>query len=416
MGKVASFYLFSKERESSCDLRGSISFDKKLFDENGLDAEYLLQSKELFSLKFWSDQEGCKHQITASASHKPPSSNILIFLYVIVNLIIYALNLYGSQNIIEKIKEDSNNACRYSLLIVETAVTQDFFLIVFNLMLSSMIGSKNFFFFIFFLYATLFAIWDNRVLVLIWKFQLHRREVTSQQFKTLIFCYQMKIYLFIILYTVLMWKFFLQPWLLLANAFILFPQIFHNIFSQISPEIDLSFLLCFSALKFVALFLLRGFNFGFIEIKTFPLHFFAGLFILSLQICFIYIQHNYGSKFFLPAFFCQGNSASFLSLKDYLKYLKNQDKSKETQDSENQSFIDDQSCPICLNPLTKFIDFDDSVSSQINNNFYKRLCKRNSGDKIIVTPCGHAFHPVCLLKWSEIRVECPCCRSGLTFE
>ena len=26
------------------------------------------------------------------------------------------------------------------------------------------------------------------------------------------------------------------------------------------------------------------------------------------------------------------------------------------------------------------------------------------------TPCGHKYHPKCLRKWMEIRMECPSCR------
>lgn len=29
------------------------------------------------------------------------------------------------------------------------------------------------------------------------------------------------------------------------------------------------------------------------------------------------------------------------------------------------------------------------------------------------TPCGHVFHPICLSKWMEIRMECPYCRQDL---
>ena len=29
------------------------------------------------------------------------------------------------------------------------------------------------------------------------------------------------------------------------------------------------------------------------------------------------------------------------------------------------------------------------------------------------TPCNHVFHPVCLTKWMEIRMECPYCRQDL---
>lgn len=86
------------------------------------------------------------------------------------------------------------------------------------------------------------------------------------------------------------------------------------------------------------------------------------------------------------------------------------------EDSENQSFINDTSCPICLNFLTTSQSTDDSITSEISNKYLQRLCERNSKNKIMVTACGHGFHPVCLLKWSEIRMECPSCRSPLNIQ
>ena len=35
------------------------------------------------------------------------------------------------------------------------------------------------------------------------------------------------------------------------------------------------------------------------------------------------------------------------------------------------------------------------------------------GDKIIILPCKHGFHPDCLSPWLKIHSECPCCRHKL---
>jgi hypothetical protein len=29
------------------------------------------------------------------------------------------------------------------------------------------------------------------------------------------------------------------------------------------------------------------------------------------------------------------------------------------------------------------------------------------------TPCGHRYHPNCLKKWMEVKMECPACRRSL---
>jgi len=32
---------------------------------------------------------------------------------------------------------------------------------------------------------------------------------------------------------------------------------------------------------------------------------------------------------------------------------------------------------------------------------------------IMVTPCRHKFHPVCLQQWMDIKLECPFCRAPI---
>lgn len=45
------------------------------------------------------------------------------------------------------------------------------------------------------------------------------------------------------------------------------------------------------------------------------------------------------------------------------------------------------------------------------------ICMQNLEDEetsaVMVTPCDHAFHSECLLKWMEIKLECPTCRRAL---
>lgn len=31
----------------------------------------------------------------------------------------------------------------------------------------------------------------------------------------------------------------------------------------------------------------------------------------------------------------------------------------------------------------------------------------------MVTPCGHVFHPHCLQRWMDVKLECPTCRRAL---
>lgn len=29
---------------------------------------------------------------------------------------------------------------------------------------------------------------------------------------------------------------------------------------------------------------------------------------------------------------------------------------------------------------------------------------------LMITPCGHKFHPSCLKSWMEVKLTCPTCR------
>lgn len=33
--------------------------------------------------------------------------------------------------------------------------------------------------------------------------------------------------------------------------------------------------------------------------------------------------------------------------------------------------------------------------------------------KIMITPCRHRYHPVCLKQWMEVKLECPACRAEI---
>lgn len=34
----------------------------------------------------------------------------------------------------------------------------------------------------------------------------------------------------------------------------------------------------------------------------------------------------------------------------------------------------------------------------------------------IITPCNHVFHRDCLVRWMEVKLDCPVCRSSLPFD
>ena len=79
----------------------------------------------------------------------------------------------------------------------------------------------------------------------------------------------MKIYVMVFLYTFFMWKYFLNPYLILINSLILVPQIIHNIIHPSDAEFDFNYLVMFSSIKYIIFVILRGVPFNLIEIKMY---------------------------------------------------------------------------------------------------------------------------------------------------
>lgn len=77
----------------------------------------------MFHLKLKSDSDDCKFEIDAVVSFKDKQNKLMMLGYFLFIIIIYSLNLFGCHTVIEKIKQDTNNAMKFSLLIVELTVT-----------------------------------------------------------------------------------------------------------------------------------------------------------------------------------------------------------------------------------------------------------------------------------------------------
>lgn len=61
-----------------------------------------------------------------------------------------------------------------------------------------------------------------------------------------------------------------------------------------------------------------------------------------------------------------------------------------------------------LNKYTNNIDVDDKIDDC-------SICYTSfeSDNLYVSTPCGHNFHKKCILKWLQIKSNCPCCRTDI---
>lgn len=113
---------FQKINDNKCKINGTISIKNSVFEEKYFDFQKYLNEEDVFKIDLYSKDENCQFSIEGTASYKKPTNKFHILGYILFNIILYALNLWGCHNIVEKIREDTNNSMRYSLFIVEFAV------------------------------------------------------------------------------------------------------------------------------------------------------------------------------------------------------------------------------------------------------------------------------------------------------
>lgn len=401
----------------NCTLEGNINIKKNLFNEKGLNTTFLMKETNFIDLNLKSKTSGCKFDLSTSLSYKKDEDKYRIVFYFYFVLFIIFLNVIGAIKILKKIDLDPNYCFKFSLVSIEFALLQDVYLLLFHLFFASLFYTVNIFLFLIsFLFIMIFSFFDNRILIYVWKYQImrNRNYLNEREFQKKLLTYQIKIYLYLIVYNVSMCKLFLNPHLIFVNSLILFPQIIHNIIYPTTSEFNFSYLFNYIGSKYFIFFYLRGLPTNIYEIKNFFFEISLGLLVLGIQFMILYIQDQNGPKFFIPKFL-KNTHSYFIDLKKYKTKLKtNKKKTSESIDKLNESsFAEDNSlCAICLGDLFEIVN-DITDIKIIQNKHYRKILKKVRKNKIMVSPCEHAFHPECLFKWMEIRMECPCCRKVL---
>lgn len=119
------------------------------------------------------------------------------------------------------------------------------------------------------------------------------------------------------------------------------------------------------------------------------------------QLLILYLQRKCGSRFFIPKLWRFWNEYNYY--KNFTEDL------EEGNNPEGAS-----TCCICLNPLSYSEELPNQ--EQPRNSGLRRLFGR--GDSSLTkmymkTPCGHAYHPLCLKAWMKRKLECPFCRAQI---
>jgi len=98
---------------------------------------------------------------------------------------------------------------------------------------------------------------------------------------------------------------------------------------------------------------------------------------VMFQVVVLWLQDIWGPRFFVPKRFLP-EKYDYYRVVDLTRIANNED------------------CAICMSAIT-----------------YETGRRRMNRNEYMVTPCNHVFHPTCLQRWMEIKMQCPICRQTI---
>jgi len=343
--------------------------------------------------------------------------------YSILLTLISLIEIYYSTFFITEISENN-----------QIALNLDLITIIIQIMWGSLICASNFFLAIThesssyeygmpsITYFSLFSVFQLRILFLAWKSRYNDLMYENVVlFRKKLFKFYSIFYavLFISLISI---KFIFEYYFL---TFILFFitwifQIYYSIKTSTKPPQPFSYIFLFTFSKMFAPIYIKAYPYNIFQLEPSYKKVFFICITLFIESIIISLQKILGPKFFIP---------KFLKGKQY-NYYKNYN---EINENDLESI-----CPICLVKIkddpTKESDIKlelvsgDSINN-INNVIEEEEKKISIGEKIIkiieswkknlnkkplmVTPCHHIYHTICLEKCLESRNLCPCCRTQI---
>ena len=403
---------YQKQDPFNYQYEGSISFNERNFDKQ-VEADKALNisnfefDNESIQVELKSLEKSFPFDIKCSFHLDKTYKGVKITIYNMFIMTILTLNWIGAFKIIDNFEND-----RFSLSLSTTTLAviflQDSFIFLFHLNFGVMYVRDLRFFLIAIMAFVLCIFVDHKIFTRVW-WDINKEQHNNENtLKKKWFYYQLRIFMFFLVYNYLMFKFFIYEWFLFLHSIVLFPQIIHNVFQRGNPSFNLDYLLSFCMIKYLFFYYLRGIPNVF-EIKPAYIPINLGLGISVLSILFIYGQYTKGSRFLIPNCLKKQPYQYMISINEYRKVSK-----EEFNDDILDKNFQGQNCNICFESLIEEeINERYRHKNSISCRFYKQWLKGLTNSQLMRTPCQHTFHPSCLLKWMEIRMMCPCCRTKL---
>ena len=212
-----------------------------------------------------------------------------------------------------------------------------------------------------------------------------------------------KAHLTILLTFYLSLRFTDSPYLYIAWALALMPQIYTNSQSPtrfVKSTKNLTYLYVLTIIMAIYIHFFK-YNFFYIQKKNGSnyQHVLVILLLTSLQVFFINIQEVHSPFFFIPKFIHNNSSHNYFQSLDELPHKEKGEEGEKV-------------CVICLLNLDCEVE-NNEWEEVVENDMVLSFIRENDNNEIMVTPCKHYYHFSCLLVWMSVKMECPCCKSKL---
>ena len=321
---INNFYIFENSKlikKKTCKFVFNLKLNKNLIKKKSLKTSKFSKASKIFNFSLKSEKfdSDCNFSISGNFKIIPIyKKNIKEMIYNFFIITVITLSFYGALKMIKKMGNNINSIKKISLNCIELICCQDSFILFFNLQMGTIIHNTFNFFFIFFFYFLLFCFIDQRILSFVWqnKINFENPLLNQRQIQKKSYIYQFKIIFLIIIYNYFMFRFLMNPILIILNSLILLPQIYHNIKSRSISCFDKNFIFFYTSSAYLFFFYFRAIPQNIIDLKPEFREAFIGLVFLTILIFVLYLQDIYGAKFLIPKFL-KNQYNYFISLKKY---------------------------------------------------------------------------------------------------
>jgi len=338
-------------------------------------------------IELWLESPECQISVSAILLNESVTSGSQPLYYASIMTFICILHIYACIRTVKKVIAEEIEGVRTSIMTLGYFIGWDIFLCAFHFY-EALISNEFFQFFITpaFAYFILVAVFETRLILLVWKATYYHQYHTINQVRRGITRFYKRFYGFLALFLLGCYFFLPATWFLYLTCPAFIPQIIHNAIYSQRYKFDYNFVFYLGVARALPPIYLKAFPFNIFKVT--PVTSFGYIYagIVVAQIIILGMQSIYGSRFFVPSCFLPPKFNYYVKV------------------NTNQSADEVDNCPICMDALNR--EPSNAKSSFIQKPVPAYILN-------MLTPCKHQFHDKCLREWMDRKLECPFCRTKL---